>query len=78
MTHPTHRITALLDADDAAPSPPPPPSHTEPATGLFAFRFHDCCPALGRWVVEDPVGFVGGGTTYEFLPGDADATSDAT
>jgi hypothetical protein len=81
MTHPTNRIAALLDDDQgdnpaAHPHALAWPGHVESATGLYAFRHRDRCPAVGRWVVEDPVAYAGDATTFEFLP--AAAAPDAT
>ncbi|HEV2292459.1 MAG TPA: RHS repeat-associated core domain-containing protein [Tepidisphaeraceae bacterium] len=36
------------------------------ATGLYHFRNRDYSPTLGRWVQQDPVGYVDGVNLYEF------------
>jgi RHS repeat-associated protein len=37
----------------------------DPVTGLYNFRFRDYSPTLGRWMEQDPLGYVDGANTYQ-------------
>ncbi|MGC8561319.1 MAG: RHS repeat-associated core domain-containing protein [Phycisphaerae bacterium] len=42
-------------------------------TGLYDDRFRNYSPTLGRWTSQDPLGYINGANTYQFLgsdPGD--------
>ncbi len=39
----------------------------DPASGLYDFRNRDYAPILGRWLQQDPVGYVDGANLYDYL-----------
>jgi RHS repeat-associated protein len=39
----------------------------DPATGLYLFRHRDYSPLLGRWMQQDPLGYVDGPSLYEYV-----------
>ena len=39
----------------------------DPMTGLYYARNRNYDPTLGRWINQDPAGFINGGNTYQFV-----------
>jgi RHS repeat-associated protein len=49
------------------------------ATGLYNFRHRDLSPTLGRWLVNDPLGFGGGDVnTYRYVKNQPTVSTDAS
>ena len=36
-------------------------------TGLYYERFRNYSPTLGRWISQDPLGYINGANTYQFV-----------
>ena len=47
-------------------------------TGLYDERFRNYSPSLGRWINQDPVGYINGANTYQFVGSDPVIAVDAT
>ena len=45
-------------------------------TGLYDERFRNYSPSLGRWINQDPAGYINGANTYQFVASDPAGNSD--
>ena len=41
----------------------------DPVTGLYYARNRNYSPTLGRWINQDPAGYINGANTYQFVMG---------
>ncbi len=48
----------------------------DPVTGLYYARNRNYDPSLGRWINQDPVGYVNGANTYQFVVSNPVAKTD--
>jgi RHS repeat-associated protein len=39
----------------------------DPVTGLYYARNRNYSPSLGRWINQDPAGYINGANTYQFV-----------